>query len=124
MRKEPTFNEAKLWRLLRDRQLAGLRFRRQVPVGPYIADFMSFRHRLIIEADGPTHLIDVERDQRRDAWLLAQGFRVMRFPNEMIANNGRGVLAQIREALLGEGGATPHPTPFGGHLLPQGEKGI
>jgi very-short-patch-repair endonuclease len=83
---------------------------------------VSFRHRLIVEADGPTHLVNVEHDERRDAWLRGQGFRVLRFPNQMIANSGSAVLAQIRDAVLGEGGATPHPTPFGGHLLPQGEK--
>jgi very-short-patch-repair endonuclease len=99
MRRMPTSNEAKLWGLLRDRQLEGLKFRRQVPIGPYVADFMSFRHRLIVEAYGPTHLTNVEHDQRRDAWLLGQGFRVLRFPNERIACDGHGVLMSILDAV-------------------------
>jgi very-short-patch-repair endonuclease len=99
MRHSPTSNESKLWALLRDRNLAGLKFRRQVPIGPYVVDFLSFRHRLVIEADGPFHLTNTDHDQRRDAWLRAQGFRVLRFPNEMIACDSRGVLAQIRQAV-------------------------
>ena len=85
--------------LLRDRKLEGLKFRRQVPIGPYIADFLSFRHRLVVEADGPTHRENPERDLQRDAWLGAQGFLVLRFPNERIATDGHGVLMQILEAV-------------------------
>jgi very-short-patch-repair endonuclease len=99
MRHAPTSNEAKLWALLRDRNLAGLKFRRQVPIGPYVVDFLSFRRRLVIEADGPFHLTKVDHDQRRDAWLRDQGFRVLRFPNEMIACDSRGVLTQFRQAV-------------------------
>jgi very-short-patch-repair endonuclease len=54
MRRAPTWNERALWKLLRDRKLEGLRFRRQVPLGKYIADFVCLQRRLIIEADGPT----------------------------------------------------------------------
>ena len=98
MRKASTSNEAKLWKLLRDRRLGSLKFRRQVPVGPYIADFLCYRHRLIVEADGPFHQ-DADRDARRDAWLRRQGFRVLRFPNEMIAYDHRTVLAAIVRAV-------------------------
>jgi very-short-patch-repair endonuclease len=72
--------ERKLWAVLRDRRLAGLKFRRQVPIGPYVADFVCQRHRLIVEADGPFH----DDDTARDAWLEAQGYRVLRLKNEMI----------------------------------------
>src|ERR1700733_12089201 len=99
MRKAPAYHEAKLWKLLRDRRLEGLKFRRQVPLGPYIADFVSFRHRLIIEADGPAHLDRVEYDLARDAWLRAQGFRALRFPNEKIATDRHGVLSRILETV-------------------------
>jgi very-short-patch-repair endonuclease len=99
MRKAPAYNAAKLWRLLRDQRLEGLKFRRQVPLGPHVADFVSFRHRLIIEADGPAHLTSVEYDLARDAWLHSQGFRVLRFPNEMIATDRHGVLSRILEAV-------------------------
>lgn len=82
MRREPVVHERKLWALLRDRRLEGLKFRRQVVIGPYVADFVCLRHRLIVEADGPFH--DEARDAVRDAWLTAQGFRVLRFPNQKI----------------------------------------
>ena len=76
MRRAPTSSEAKLWELLRGRRLEGLKFRRQAPVGRYVADFVCYRHRLIIEADGPFH----DDDAERDAWLSSQGFRIVRFP--------------------------------------------
>lgn len=82
LRKRAPANEIRLWTLLRNRALEGMKFRRQVPIGPYVVDFISYRHRLIIEADGPFH--DAVRDQVRDAWLAAQGFRVMRFSNAKI----------------------------------------
>jgi very-short-patch-repair endonuclease len=97
MRKAPTANEAKLWELLRRRQVGDLRFRRQSPLGPYIVDFVCLRHRLIIEADGPFH--DQAHDQRRDAWFAGQGFRVLRFSNDMIATDHKSVLAEILRAV-------------------------
>ncbi|MFN3558234.1 MAG: endonuclease domain-containing protein [Brevundimonas sp.] len=96
MRREPAVHERKLWRLLRDRRLEGLKFRRQVVIGPYVADFVCLRHRLIVEADGPFH--DAERDAVRDAWLAAQGFRVLRFPNPQIELRDREVVGVIIEA--------------------------
>jgi very-short-patch-repair endonuclease len=95
MRHEPTFNERSLWTLLRHRRLAGLKFRRQVPIGPYIADFVCFAHRLVIEADGPLH--DPEKDAVRDAWLRSQQFRILRFPNSQITLYPDSVLDQIAE---------------------------
>jgi very-short-patch-repair endonuclease len=70
------------WKLLRDRRLSGFKFRRQVPIGPYVVDFVCLRHRLIVEADGPFH--DEERDAARDAWLIANGFRVLRLKNKEV----------------------------------------
>jgi very-short-patch-repair endonuclease len=99
MRRAPAHHEAKLWRLLRDRRLDGLKFRRQVPLGSYIADFVSFRHRLVIEADGPAHLTNVDHDRVRDAWLRGQGFRVLRFSNDKIATDRHGVLSSILDAV-------------------------
>src|ERR1700743_1535197 len=80
MRRSPAFNERLLWKLLRDRRLSDLKFRRQAPIGPYIADFICYAERLIVEADGPLH--DPERDAVRDAWLVSQDFRVLRFGND------------------------------------------
>src|SRR5690242_20116274 len=96
MRREPASTERLLWGLLRDRSLEGLKFRRQVPIGSYIADFVCYRHRLIIEADGPLH--DADRDARRDDWLRSRRFRVLRFTNDLIARYPEEVLDRIRQA--------------------------
>jgi very-short-patch-repair endonuclease len=108
MRRDPVFNEAQLWKLLRDRRLEGLKFRRQVPMGSYIADFVCFRHRLIVEADGP-YYHDAERDRRRDHWLMGQGFRVLRFPNHQIETRPQEVLQAILKAT-----APRVPSPLAG----------
>ena len=97
MRRGPSASERKLWAILRDRRLEGLKFRRQVVIGPYVADFVCMRHRLIVEADGPFH--DVERDAVRDGWLTGQGFRVLRFSNQQIENRDWEVVAAIVEAV-------------------------
>jgi len=96
MRHDPVFNERVLWKLLRNRRLGDLKFRRQVPIGRYIADFLCLRHRLIVEADGPTHE-DNLYDLERDTWLREQGFRVLRFQNATIEQRPRDVL----DAILG-----------------------
>jgi very-short-patch-repair endonuclease len=79
--------------VLRDRKLDGIKFRRQVPIGPYVVDFACLRYRLIVEADGPHH--DAERDAARDAWLAAQGFRTLRFTNEEIAAKDWRIVQRI-----------------------------
>ena len=83
MRKEPTEAERKLWYLLRDRRFSGFKFRRQVQIGHYIVDFVCPSKRLIVEADGSQHA-ENSRDEQRDAWLAAQGFRIRRFWNSEI----------------------------------------
>jgi very-short-patch-repair endonuclease len=83
--------------LLRDRRLEGLKFRRQVPLGRYVADFLCLRHRLVVEADGPHHE-DGLHDETRDAWLRAQGFRVLRFINRRIQDGPDAVLTEILRA--------------------------
>ena len=95
MRSEPVTTEALLWKLLRDRRLASLKFRRQVPVGRYIADFLCYRHRLIVEADGPLHEERAEHDAERDEWLRSQGFRVLRFANKDVWRRTEDVIAII-----------------------------
>jgi len=105
MRREPVATERTLWRLLRDRRLDGLKFRRQVPIGRWVADFLCLRHRLIVEADGPFHE-ESQRDVERDAWLRGQGFRILRFPNSQIENRPHQVLAAILAA------TTKTPTPL------------
>ncbi|WP_421739640.1 DUF559 domain-containing protein [Caulobacter sp.] len=108
LRREPPMTERLLWKLLRDRRLDGLKFRRQVPLGRYVADFVCMRHRLIVEADGPHHE-DSLTDADRDAWLRGQGFQVLRFSNKAIQDFPDTVLTQILTATLpsplaGEGG--------------------
>jgi very-short-patch-repair endonuclease len=95
LRSDLTFTERTLWSLLRNRRLDGLKFRRQVAIGPYIADFVCFSHRLIVEADGPMHEDRTERDAIRDGWLRSQGFEVLRFSNRMITLYPEQVLEEI-----------------------------
>jgi very-short-patch-repair endonuclease len=114
LRQSAPATERKLWAMLRDRRLSGLKFRRQVPIGPYIADFVCLRHRLIIEADGPFH--DPVRDEARDGWLSAQGFRVLRFSNREADQPGRVIEAIVRATSAAPAaglGATPHPSAVG-----------
>jgi very-short-patch-repair endonuclease len=94
MRRSPTDAELRLWRLLRDRRLSGLKFRRQVPIGPYIVDFLCVGARLIIEADGSQHG-ESGRDEARDAYLAAQGWNVLRFWNHDILQNRDMILDTI-----------------------------
>jgi very-short-patch-repair endonuclease len=97
LRRNPTATERVLWEQLRRRRLEGLKFRRQVPLGPYVLDFVCLRHRLVIEADGPFH--DPARDAERDAWLMAKGFRVLRFSNREIQNSPDVVATRVLAAL-------------------------
>ena len=94
MRKAPTEAERALWRILRSRRLAAMKWRRQVPLGPFIADFVSFEHRLIVECDGAQHA-ENPRDAARDAWLRAQGFAVQRFWNHEILQQATSVTETI-----------------------------
>jgi very-short-patch-repair endonuclease len=94
MRREMTDAERKFWLLLRDRRLAGAKFRHQAPVGPYIADFVCLRGKLIVEADGGQHYGNA-RDARRDRWLAQEGYRVVRYSNIEILKNPEGVLMDV-----------------------------
>jgi very-short-patch-repair endonuclease len=94
MRSAPTDAERRLWRLLRDRRLSGLKFRRQVPVGPYIVDFLCVAARLIVEADGSQHAENA-RDEVRDAYLTREGWKVLRFWNHDVLRNRESVLDTI-----------------------------
>lgn len=98
LRRNMTDAEQRLWKRLRAHRLNGEKFRRQQPIGPYIVDFVHFGSRLIIEADGGQHY-ESRGDAARDAWLQAQGFRVMRFWNNDILHNQDAVLEAIWQAL-------------------------
>ena len=114
MRQAATEAEKRLWSILRRRQIDGCRFRRQVPIDPYIADFVCFSHRLIIEVDGGQHARQSERDRRRTRWLEGQGFRVLRFWNNEVLENPEGVRAKIESVLQELDPPLPNPPPQGG----------
>jgi very-short-patch-repair endonuclease len=96
MRKAMTTAERILWHALRNRRFLGLKVRRQVPIGPYVAAFYCPEHRLIIEADGGGH--GGPRDAARDQWLATQGFRILRLWNSDILRNLPGSLDLIATA--------------------------
>jgi very-short-patch-repair endonuclease len=100
MRREPTDAEARMWRLLRHRRLALFKFRRQVPFQSYILDFVCFEKRIIIEIDGSQH-VSSERDAAREAILVAEGFRIIRYWNNDVLQQPSAVLEDIL-AKLGE----------------------
>jgi ATP-dependent helicase HrpA/adenine-specific DNA-methyltransferase len=94
LRATPTDAEMRLWSHLRRKQLHGLRFRRQHPMGIYIVDFFCADAKLIIEVDGGQH---ADEGDRRAAWLEGRGYRVIRFWNNEVLNNIDGVLLAIAE---------------------------
>ena len=98
LRRNSTDAEKLLWRELR-RVFPQARFRRQCPVGPYFADFLSFGHKLVIEVDGGQHAIEQDRDAARTALIEREGFRVLRFWNNEVLGNTSGVLQTISVAL-------------------------
>lgn len=112
MRSEMTQPKRELWIALRAKRFDGVKFTRQVVIGPYIADFVCRSRKLIIELDGATH-DDASRDDQRTAFLEAQGYRVIRFWNNEVMTNLDGVLGALSEALA----TTPLPNP-----LPGGER--
>jgi very-short-patch-repair endonuclease len=91
LRRASTDAETKLWWLLRSRQFADIKFRRQMPLGPWIVDFVSFEKMLVVEADGGQHA-ENKSDQARDVDLQKRGFRVLRFWNNDILRNANGAL--------------------------------
>ena len=93
-----TVAETALWRELRGSRMAGAKFRRQVPVGRYIADFLCVEHGLIVELDGPTHdgPFQKEHDSARDRWLRGEGWTVLRFSNDLAVGGMDLLLARVR----------------------------
>ena len=91
LRRQPTAAEQLLWAQLRDRRLDGFKFRRQRPIGPYVADFVCLEQKLIVEVDGEPHELTVAHDTVRDAKLRTAGYRVLRFRNDEVRSNLEGV---------------------------------
>jgi very-short-patch-repair endonuclease len=94
MRRKPTDAERRMWALLRDRRLTNYKFRRQVPIGPYIVDFFCADAKLIVELDGTQHA-DSPHDAKRDVYLAAQGFQTLRIWNNDILARPQQVLEAV-----------------------------
>ena len=101
-RVEGTEAEATLWQLLRNRKLIGCKFRRQVPIGRYIADFYCHERKLIVELDGGIHSEPDQQahDRSRVEFLFSQGLRILRLSNEEALGSPEKVLDRIRTALI------------------------
>ena len=109
LRRDQTDAEQTLWARLRDRQLRGAKFRRQHPIGPFIADFCCPEGKVIVELDGGQHAEKVAADQKRSRFLEGQGYQVLRFWNHDVLKDTNAVLERIAEVL-----SDPHPFPLPG----------
>jgi very-short-patch-repair endonuclease len=124
LRKSMTDTERRLWAKLRNRRFAGFKFRRQVPLGPFIADFVCFDRRMILELDGGQHTQQQEYDAARTRWLEEHGFRVVRFWNHELWQDRDAVeeliWQRLHEMTRAEGESrelrplTPDPSPIRG----------
>jgi very-short-patch-repair endonuclease len=101
LRQRQTEAERKLWFKLRDKQLGGVKFRRQELIGKYVVDFVSFEKKLILEVDGSPHKENEVKmnDRQRTSWLQSEGFKVLRFWNADVMNNVESVINRIKENL-------------------------
>lgn len=101
LRRSMTNAETILWRALRGSRLDGLKFRRQVPIGRYVVDFLCIEHRFIVELDGAPHDIEEQKrhDALRDAWLRQHGYRILRLRNDIVIGGGDIPLDLIRDAI-------------------------
>jgi very-short-patch-repair endonuclease len=121
MRREMTEPELKLWSILRNRALVGVKFGQQMPIGNYIADFCCLQHRLIVELDGGQHAAQKSADALRSRFLATEGFRVLRFWNEQVAKGQEFVVEQIVVA-ISENERAPSPVVRSARRpLPKGE---
>ena len=105
LRNNATVSERRLWQHIRNRQLSGTRFNRQVPIGPFICDFVARTAKLVVELDGGQHFVRTVEDTRRTQFLESRGYRVLRFWNNDVLENAEGVLQLIQLAL------TDRPSP-------------
>ena len=113
LRAEMTPQERRLWKGLREiNQMLGTHFRRQAPIGRFIADFAEYGRRLVIEVDGGQH--GGARDMARDAWLKGQGFVVLRFWNTEVDGNIEGVMQVVLDAVEAATAPPPQPSPTRG----------
>lgn len=120
MRQRPTKTEDIFWRRVRNHQISGLKFRRQVPIHGIVVDFACLAYRLVVEIDGGVHrLPEVEvRDQDRDINLLGYGYYVMRFSDRAILEELEIVVGLIEDFVRNRHPLTPDPSP------PKGARGV
>ena len=114
LRLTTTRSETLLWRYIKANRIDNLSFRRQVPFGNYIADFVCFAGAVVIELDGASHDF-VERqdaDRNRDVFFAEQGFQVLRFTNDQVMSNLEGVVEAIRQAVARRIRGLPPSLPF------------
>ena len=111
MRKDQTLGEAAMWDILRDKQLDGVKFRRQHAVEEFITDFVSLEYRLVVEVDGTMHDFQPEYDEMRTEMLHAVGFEVVRFSNEEVLNSKYKVIDRLRDILKKRKVELVNPTP-------------
>ena len=114
LRKNSTDAENLLWYHLQRKNLEGLKFRRQEPIGRYIVDFVCFERKIMIEVDGGQHFDDKNKDKERDAHLGIDGFKVLRFWNNEVLQNINGVLEVIRENCINHLNHPPLTPPIKG----------
>ena len=100
-RKNPTKSEDILWQALRGKKLDGIKFRRQQPIGPFIADFYSSQYRLVIEVDGGIHEFQQEADAERDEMMKTLGLNVLRISADVVENDLGEALDRMREFIKG-----------------------
>jgi very-short-patch-repair endonuclease len=125
LRRTMTRAEILLWRHLKAHRLAALGFRRQSPMGNYIADFVSHSGRIVVEVDGESHDFEsrLQHDSQRDDWFRSRGYRVLRFTNDDVLRNLEGVVLAIGQAA--EQAAPPSltlPRKGGGNASADGAK--
>ncbi|WP_116654552.1 endonuclease domain-containing protein [Pelagibacterium sediminicola] len=101
LRSNPTDAEKRMWRLLFPFRSQGFHFRKQAPIGSYVADFLCHHAKLVIEVDGGQHytLAGQRHDERRSAFLAGEGYIILRFSNLDVLNNPGGVSAVLANAL-------------------------
>ncbi len=105
LRREMTPAESLLWKHLRGRKLSNLKFRRQHPLGHFIADFFCREARLVVEVDGGIHKHQRGYDAQRDDWMRSQGYCVVRLPNDLVLNDPEAALRALEDALVAACGA-------------------
>ena len=125
LRRSMTRAETLLWRHLKAHRLAALGFRRQSPMGNYIADFVAHSRKLIVEVDGESHDFEerIRHDGRRDEWFASRGYRVLRFTNDDVMKNLEGVVLAIDLAAAQVAPPSlPLPRKGGGNMPADGAK--